>query len=178
MLLALAVLVGEANARVRFTPAVLWSLAIWGCLHMAGGLIPVGDHVLYNVDLLVPTVHFDRLVHAFGFGAATFACWQAIRAHVPVRPVSGGVAFIVALAGLGLGAVNEVVEFVATHLLDATNVGGYQNTGWDLVYDTFGCAVAGAVVYRRGRLSGSWSARPEASAASMSATIEEEQRKV
>jgi hypothetical protein len=35
-----------------------------------------------------------------------------------------------------------VVEFVATLLLPKTNVGGYENTGWDLVSNAVGAAFA------------------------------------
>ena len=44
-----------------------------------------------------------------------------------------GTAVVVCLLGQGVGAFNEVVEFGASHLLAATNVGGYENTGRDLV---------------------------------------------
>ena len=43
------------------------------------------------------------------------------------------VAVAVWLAGMGVGAFNEVVEFFTTLVLEDTNVGGYQNTGRDLV---------------------------------------------
>lgn len=44
--------------------------------------------------------------------------------------------------------MNEVVEFAATRLMD-TNVGGYVNTGWDLVSNMIGAtAVAVAIRFR------------------------------
>lgn len=52
---------------VQFPCTILWGLSIWGLLHMAGGLVPVGDTVLYGV-VLVPIVpsygifRFDQLV--------------------------------------------------------------------------------------------------------------------
>jgi hypothetical protein len=39
-----------------------------------------------------------------------------------------------------------VVEFAATRLLPETNVGGYDNTGWDLVANLVGTLAAVAVV--------------------------------
>jgi hypothetical protein len=41
-------------------------------------------------------------------------------------------------ASLGFGALDEVVKFVAVLLIPNTNVGGYVNTGWDLVSNLFG----------------------------------------
>ena len=117
---------------------------------MVGGLVPIGDdRVVYNA--VVPRwIHVDNVVHFFGFGFAGAACWEATRDWLPARsghPV--GVAVVVCLFGVGVGAVNEVVEFAATHLLDATNVGGYENTGRDLVANLLGSSLAGALVSRR-----------------------------
>lgn len=54
--------------------------------------------------------------------------------------------------GMGFGALNEVVEFIATITLPSTNVGGYVNTGWDLVFNLFGCVAAAAMIrFRVGR---------------------------
>jgi hypothetical protein len=146
---ALMLLVARLNEEVRFSLLVLWGLTTWGLLHLAGGLIPVGDGVLYNADLHLPALHYDRLVHAFGFGVATVACWQALRGQLAPGASAVTAAVVAGLAGLGLGGLNEVVEFGATNLLNATNVGGYSNTGWDLVFDVIGCAVAATGIRRQ-----------------------------
>jgi hypothetical protein len=49
---------------------------------------------------------------------------------------------LAATSGMGLGALNEVVEFAATLLVPETNVGGYLNTGWDLVANATGATAA------------------------------------
>ena len=63
---------------------------------------------------------------------------------VGLRPTTG-LLTLVAAAGMGLGALNEVIEFTATRFTD-TNVGGYENTGWDLVYNALGAAIAALVI--------------------------------
>jgi hypothetical protein len=57
--------------------------------------------------------------------------------------------------GVGLGALNEVVEFVMTLTLPETNVGGYENTGWDLVSNLIGALLAtlGVTVMHNGAKS-------------------------
>ena len=52
---------------------------------------------------------------------------------------------IIVMAGLGVGALNEIIEFMATVLIPQTGVGGYINTSLDLVADLFGSL--GALVY-------------------------------
>ncbi len=56
---------------------------------------------------------------------------------------------LVAAAGMGFGAMNEVVEFIATLTMPETNVGGYINTGWDLVSNLTGCTLAALLIRLR-----------------------------
>jgi hypothetical protein len=173
MILLIASVVG-IHGRVRLSPGLLWALSIWGALHMAGGLVQVPDHwqtegdfrVLYSWWIFPKQtavageaagwLKYDQVVHAYGFGVATWLCWQglcgALRGKAgsdgpeeALRPTPG-LMVIVAAAGMGLGAANEVVEFVATRIT-VTNVGGYVNTGWDLIYNALGASLAALVIY-------------------------------
>ncbi|MEQ8769418.1 MAG: DUF2238 domain-containing protein [Phycisphaerales bacterium] len=140
------------HARFGFRTSTLWLLAIWGLLHMAGGTVPIPTHlaqteashtVLYSLRPWPDLPRYDQVVHAFGFFSATLACHDAIVAAAGrVRP---SLAVAAALMGMGLGAVNEVLEFVTTLVLPETNVGGYINTGWDLVSNTVGAVTAGTL---------------------------------
>lgn len=143
----LLVAVAYGDSRRNFSNLVLWGLALWGALHMAGGLIPVaGSRVLYNVWLL-PFVRFDHLVHAIGFGFAGLAFWESVR-HAVDRTVASGAAMVM-IGGLGFGALNEMIEFLITRVVPDTNIGGFENMGWDLVANAFGAAVAAIWVRRR-----------------------------
>jgi len=144
-----AVFVAIADDRARFSTLTIAGLAVWAALHLAGGLIELDDgRILYNVTL-TRWIHFDNVVHFIGFGSAGMASCEALRASVGV-PLRRGTAWTVTwLAAQGIGAVNEVVEFAATHPLNATGVGGYQNTGRDLVANLLGGAAAGLWMTRR-----------------------------
>lgn len=52
---------------------------------------------------------------------------------------------------MGIGALNEVFEFGVSRMNPNSNVGGYLNTGWDLVYNTLGCLSAALYVLARER---------------------------
>jgi len=139
-------------AHVEIAPGVLWGLSIWGLLHMAGGLVRVDGEVLYGFQLIPVALRFDQAVHALGFGFATLAAWQGLRPWIRAeRKMTGGLCCLIALMGMGVGAANEVLEFAVTRVSDSTNVGGYENTGWDLVFNTFG-AIA-ATLWIKGRES-------------------------
>lgn len=144
--------------KVRFHLFILWGLSLWGLAHMAGGVVPVPEswpveedfHVLYSLWLIPGVLKYDQVVHAYGFALVTWVCWQCLRRAftgrgVEIRP-SFGLLTLCAAGGMGFGALNEVVEFVATLTLPGTNVGGYVNTGWDLVANLTGCLIAAAAI--------------------------------
>lgn len=148
-------LVAWMHRRVGFSMLTLWLLAAWGFVHMAGGTVNVGADddgvalVLYSFRPFEQLPKYDQVVHTFGFFCATLAAWEALRAAVrplgTLRPTFGPISAAV-LIGLGLGALNELIEFAATEILPDTNVGGYRNTGWDLVSNTIGALAAGLLI--------------------------------
>jgi len=160
-MLALIAAVAAVHRRVRLTQGVLWCLSAWGFAHMAGGLVPVPgswpynppNAVLYSLWLWPERLKYDQIVHAYGFGVTTWVCWQGLQAiHAAARPTFGRLVLCGA-ASLGFGALNEVIEFAATQLLPDTNVGGYVNTGWDLVSNLVGVVIAMLILARPRRSS-------------------------
>jgi hypothetical protein len=147
-------LVTVVHLRVGLSAGVLAALSLWGFLHVSGGLVPVpaswpvsGEHhVLYSLWFIPGWFKYDHLVHGFGFGVTTWVCWQGLGAATGVRRPTFGLLLLCWAAGMGFGAVNEVVEFFATLLVPETNVGGYVNTGWDLVFNGIGAAAACAFI--------------------------------
>ena len=155
VMLVLMGFVWTVNRSVGLSTGALWALSVWGLIHMAGGLVVVPEgwpvnaesRVLYSLWLIPPRLKYDHIVHAYGFGVTTWVCWQGLRSAIQKRsghaPAPAfGLLVLAAAAGLGFGALNEVIEFVATLTMPETNVGGYINTGWDLVANTVGAVTA------------------------------------
>ena len=152
-------LVLHVHRRVILNDAALWGLSTWGLVHMAGGLILVPEgwpveaqsRVLYSLWLLPDRLKYDHVVHAYGFGLATWVCWQGLRSAIEHRggraTPSFGLMVLSAAAGMGLGSLNELIEFAATLLVPETNVGGYINTGWDLAANMVGAVVAVTLIW-------------------------------
>ncbi|MBX3321698.1 MAG: DUF2238 domain-containing protein [Phycisphaeraceae bacterium] len=147
------------DSRVRFTRLTLWLLATWGLLHMAGGTVKIPDaltdgdkNVLYALRLVSWVPRYDQFVHVFGFFVAALACAESLAAAFgrgKRAVLSAGVCFGVALMSMGLGAVNEVLEFAVTLFVEDHGVGGYVNTGWDLVCNGIGAVLGGMAAYSR-----------------------------
>lgn len=148
-------LVARVDRRVGLGSGLLSAMSLWGLLHMAGGLIPVErtDQVLYNVALVPHVLRYDQAVHAFGFGTAAAICRRVLAVRAPGLP-AGTTAVVVWLMGMGLGALNEVVEFVATLVQPASNVGGYGNTAFDLVFNMLGSGAVAVWAWRRALAEG------------------------
>ena len=140
--------------RSRFDRVILWGLSLWGLMHMAGGGVRMGGKVLYAW----PIVHlfgggeslvfkFDQFVHFFGFGVATLVFYHLFRAYLSEgRAVNWTVLYpLIVLGGMGLGALNEIIEFIAVVIFGQTGVGGYWNTALDLVFNMLGAI--GAVIF-------------------------------
>lgn len=158
VMLALIPTVAWLHNRIELHIVTLWGLSLWGLAHLAGGLVAIPstwrDHdksVLYNLWLFPGILRYDQLVHAFGFGITTWLCWQGLRSSV--RRLWGvslvptwGLMTLCMLSGMGLGALNEVVEFIAVLNIPNTNVGGYINTGWDLVFNAIGTFLAAIAI--------------------------------
>ena len=130
---------------------ILWGLVLWGLVHMCGGTImispdwadPGSSGTLYNLRIAPWLPRYDQVVHACGFGLAAATGWCGIRTIMrPENSSAVAVWFTVWLVGMGVGAMNEVIEFIATQTMTWTNVGGYANTGWDLVSNCIGTAAA------------------------------------
>lgn len=162
-LLVMAVLVTAisiVDRRSHLSRPLLWCFSVWGLIHMAGGLVRIPgfwpynepQSVLYSLWLIPDRLKYDQVVHAYGFGITTWLCWEILRNGLEMRygqrpaPTFGLISLCIA-GGMGFGALNEVVEFIATLTLPETNVGGYENTGWDLVSNLIGSTVAGVIIH-------------------------------
>ena len=150
------------HRRITFPISLLWCLSIWGLLHMAGGMVPIPESwqthghisVLYSYWLIPGFLKYDQLVHAYGFGIATWACWECLGSIVQKNGgdnfrSSPGTLALCLCAGLGLGAINETIEFFATLMIPNTNVGDYNNTGWDLVFNLIGGLIAVSILHHK-----------------------------
>jgi hypothetical protein len=146
----LVALIAVLDARRPFPEYVLWGLALWGAMHMAGGLVPTqGDTALYSTWLL-PFLRYDQLTHVIGFGFAGLAVWSYFR-HDLRQGVDGTA--LAWFGGVGIGGLNEMIEFLLTRIVADTNVGGFENTGWDLVANFVGASAAAVWVrWRAGRV--------------------------
>ena len=151
-------LVGISINKVDYTLASLIGLTGWSALHLAGGGVTIGEGRLYDVMLIrlsetFPIWRYDQLVHIWGFGASTLVAFSLLKPSLKdPRGHLVAVGIILVMAGLGMGALNEIVEFVVSSIIPRSGVGGYINTALDLCADLVGSILA--LLYIRWRYLG------------------------
>jgi uncharacterized membrane protein YjdF len=152
------IVIGAAIVWLRRTvlPGLLAAgLVMAAIVTLAGGLINAGQVVLYNASigpysktLGTHVLQYDHLAHAYVSLVAAFACWVMLAAPHAGADHRHELVLLAVGATLGLGALNEMVEFLATLAHHGAHAGGYWNTGWDLVCNFLGAGTAGLVIAR------------------------------
>ena len=148
-------LILATRRRVHYPIDVLWGFLIWAILHMLGGSVYIGQTRLYELMLLplsasLPILRYDQAVHIFGFAVTTLLAVALLRPYLAAgRRPGRDLALVVVMAGLGFGALNEIIEYGVTLVVSDSGVGDYQNTSLDLVADLVGALAAWLWVRRR-----------------------------
>jgi len=149
------ILILLTNDKVNYPDDILWGLSLWGFLHMTGGGIKVGGKIVYELILVdinksYGIFRYDQFVHIVGFAVATLLMYHLIKPLLKDNIEKWtALSIVIIMAGLGVGALNEIIEFAATVLVPETGVGGYINTSLDLVADLIGAIIAMAIIIRK-----------------------------
>ena len=157
VIVILGLILGVNLRKSHFDNLVLWLLSIWGLLHMIGGGVKIAGtkvYALYLIDIVNNGGDFyilkmDQLIHFYGFFVAAILVYQLLIATGSNASKSPKLmVFLAWIGSMGLGALNEVVEFIAFVSLAQTGVGDMYNTGLDLIFNLAGALVGALVAHR------------------------------
>ncbi len=143
-MLLLGGLVWRVLRRYDFPVWLLGILQLSVITHFLGGFTKVGpDGTWLYWYWIFGIVRYDMAVHVFNTAVAALALAHIYReAGLDLRPMTG---FIIVMTVVGLGAILEMIEFVAVQVIPNTGVGDYTNTLGDLIANTLGACVGYAV---------------------------------
>ena len=146
VLIALFFLVVSLEKKFNFPTWSIAFFAIWSVLHMAGGLMYFEGVRLYDLVLInilgdpYFILKYDQVIHAFCYFAISILVYFALKKYFKKKN-SALIVFSI-LAALGIGLLNEVIEFGMVIFADAADaVGGYYNTALDLVFNLIGAII-------------------------------------
>lgn len=145
--------------KTRIPPWILGGLSLWGMLHMMGGSIPIADGVLYNWKMYpffdgggeLFILKFDQFVHLYLYAVVALLFLHLLRNYFANKHSQILIGFIAVTASMGVGALNEIIEFIAVLSVPDNNVGGYANTALDIVFNFAGAffAVVGFYLFHK-----------------------------
>lgn len=130
----------------------VWGLILWILSHMLGGSIYFAGTRLYEIILInlidrggeLVVLKYDQIIHFYCFVVITFIIYFISKKYLKKQNVV--TIILVILAGMGVGALNEIIEFMMVLFANsAATVGGYYNNTLDLVFNMLG-AILGAII--------------------------------
>ncbi len=150
-LVLILILVGMyfLHKRYNFSNTVLVGLSVWGFLHMLGGSTLISATRPYSwvfVNIMTvgdtPVLRYDQVLHFYFYVVATVILYQILKKHLSSNAHWPTVATILVFAGMGVGAGNEIIEFLPVFFDVENGVGGYFNTLLDVIFNTLGAIAA------------------------------------
>lgn len=140
-------LISILHKKFYFPTWVLIGTSIWGLMHMAGGSVYINGTRLYDL-ILIPLVNkysilrYDQFVHLYCYVFVTLIVFYIFTYYLKKDYNKLIISVFVVFIGMGIGALNEIIEFSAVLLLGNTGVGDYYNTAFDLVFNAIGAIIA------------------------------------
>ena len=144
--------VSYLHKKFNFSTAVLLGASIWGLLHMAGGSLRVGSTKLYGwiiYPLFSESItgtdifRFDQFAHFYCYVVVTVMLFYVLKVYLHQGQIHKfAVSVLLVFMGMGVGALNELIEFIPVLLPIDQGVGDYFNTLWDIVFNTLGAITA------------------------------------
>jgi len=154
VLLPIVMLLQFTDRRFSYREGVLWGFAFWMAGHLAGGLAVIGSTRLYDL-ILIPIVgepynilKYDQILHIYFYVIAALLLGSVITDIVKKGAKRSVVALMIVFAACGVGAINEILEFLPVVLFNSPGPGGYINTALDICGNLIG-AVIGMLVFMK-----------------------------
>jgi len=157
VIVILGVIIGINLNKGIFDNLILWLLSIWGLAHMIGGGVRIAGNSVYSLRLIdiidkggqFYILKMDQLIHFYGFLVAAILVYKLISVTGSnLKEYPKLMIFLSWIGSMGLGALNEVVEFLAFVSLDQTGVGDLYNTGLDLIFNLVGAIVGAFIAHK------------------------------
>ncbi|MEN9625864.1 MAG: hypothetical protein RL557_192 [archaeon] len=150
ILILIIILVCWLHLRYRFSTGLLWGISLWGLLHMIGGTDINGVRTyarmiypLFSAGMTGTAIfRYDQFMHFYVYVVATIMLYHIVQSYIRDDMPWSILSVLLVVMGIGIGAINELVEFLPALLLPDTGVGDYFNTMWDIVFNTLGAIAA------------------------------------
>ncbi len=138
------------HKKLHLAVHTLGALSVFAILHTLGVFVNIGGTRLYDI-LLFNIIKYDNITHSAGAILAVMIVYSLLRPHLDLRTKHRPLAFslILVVLALGIGAINEIVEFTSILIGFATPaaIGDYFNNATDLVVNLIGALIGVLIVH-------------------------------
>ena len=138
------------NKRLHLAFFILINLSLLGFLHLLGGNLYWQGMRLYDLYFIPGIFRYDNFIHTYATFIGTLALYSLLGDYIDerIRKRYFIFALILILMAIGMGTINELVEFLAVVVFGVVEkVGGYFNNALDLFFNTIGAIIATIVIY-------------------------------
>jgi putative membrane protein len=151
-------LIALSDKTFNYSSLAKWGFAVWLFSHLAGGTFKIAGTRLYDWIIFdwigepFNILRYDQVIHAFCYVVITLFVYSIV---VYIAKKSDKkldnflIGLITFLAGMGIGGINEIIEFSTVAFFSATGVGNYYNNALDLVFNAIGALIAVLAVHKR-----------------------------
>ena len=149
----LIILMIVLHKQFKFSSIVLFGASLWGFLHMLGGGLRINGERLYTKIIIsiynseVPGMQilkYDQFMHFYTYIVVTVLLFYILNPYLKEKINWLIISVLLVFMAVGVGAINEIVEFMPVVFLENTGVGGYHNTLLDIIFNTLG-SIAGVI---------------------------------
>ncbi len=144
-------LIAISDKIFKYSQLAKWGFTVWLFSHLGGGAFKINGLRLYDtilIDILGDPffiLKYDQAIHLLCYFVITLFVY-AIVVHVAKanrKKIDNFVVGLMAfLGGMGISAINEIIEFSTVVFFGSTGVGGYYNNALDLIFNAVGCLLA------------------------------------
>ena len=146
----LIALIATTSLKFKYPGLAKYGFSVWLLMHLLGGATHINGIRLYDVILIkmvespLSILRYDQFVHTFCY----FVIALFMLAIVKYYSKEGkknifAIGLITVLAAVGIGAINEIIEFSTVVFFNAgAAVGDYYNNALDLVFNLIGALIA------------------------------------
>lgn len=152
---ALIFAIAKSDKIFHYPNFAKWGLTLWLFLHLSGGSFYIGQTKLYDFVLIklvgepYNILRYDQLIHFYCYIIITLLFFPIVLNFTKKNPNKFLLGLTLILSGVGIGAINEIIEFSTVALFGATGVGDYTNNALDLVFNLMGVFVGTIISLRK-----------------------------
>jgi putative membrane protein len=144
----------KTDKHFKYIGLAKWGFAIWMFLHVAGGSIKYHGVRLYDTVFInlvgnpYNILRYDQVIHSFCYFVLTLFIYSIVLSAAP-KANKYLIAFIAFIGGMGISALNEIIELGTVAFLGSMGVGDYFNNALDLVFNAIGGFIAIFFMHKR-----------------------------